>query len=368
MIKSNIALISPNNSAYSETFIQQHRLNIKGNVHYYYGGKIPILSDKGYNLTNLFFKRIIYKVLFKLKFLKFNEKEILFIKSLKKNNIQTIVIEYGDIAAELFEICALKKISIVPIFHGYDASKNHILKKNFQKYIQLIDYSVKTVAVSNKIKKTLVKLGANPQKIIVSPCAPSPSFYDLTPSFESVHFFALGRFVEKKAPYLTILAFKKVVDIYPNAKLTIAGEGSLLGVCRDLVNHFNLKNNIILYGKMDREKVTEYMQNSLAFIQHSIIASDGDSEGTPVAVLEASLSGLPVISTKHAGIPDVILHEKTGFLVDEKDVEQMSKYIIKLIEDKSLCKQLGANGKEYIQENFSIRHHINVINKIIYNE
>jgi glycosyltransferase involved in cell wall biosynthesis len=107
------------------------------------------------------------------------------------------------------------------------------------------------------------------------------------------------------------------------------------------------------------------MNNSIAFVQHSIIANDGDSEGTPVSVLEAQASSLPVIATIHGGIPDVVINGKTGILVKEMDIEGMAAAMIELINNKELAKQMGNLGRQRIKDNFSMETHLNKLNQCI---
>ena len=88
-------------------------------------------------------------------------------------------------------------------------------------------------------------------------------------------------------------------------------------------------------------------------------------EGTPVSILEASIAGLPIISTYHGGIPDVVLHEQTGLLCKEHDVNTMSTHMLQLLDDVAYAKQLGAAGKQHIKENFSLDRHIDVLNNTL---
>ena len=79
------------------------------------------------------------------------------------------------------------------------------------------------------------------------------------------------------------------------------------------------------------------MRHARAFLQHSVVAQDGESEGTPVSVMEAGASGMPVIATRHAGIPEVVVNEETGVLVDEHNVSAMSDAIVRLAQDPALA-------------------------------
>jgi glycosyltransferase involved in cell wall biosynthesis len=88
-------------------------------------------------------------------------------------------------------------------------------------------------------------------------------------------------------------------------------------------------------------------------------------EGTPVGILEASAAGLPVISTFHAGIPDVIIHEKTGLLCNEHDYKKMAENMLWVLEHSEESAAMGAAGRKNIKENFSMEKHIGKLNEII---
>jgi glycosyltransferase involved in cell wall biosynthesis len=107
------------------------------------------------------------------------------------------------------------------------------------------------------------------------------------------------------------------------------------------------------------------MKDSIAFVQHSRTAENGDMEGTPVAVLEAQAAALPVISTIHAGIPDVVVQGKTGFLVNEGDVNAMSQHMIDLANNFEMARQMGGTARQRIIENFTMKHHIDTLNDVI---
>ncbi|MNG12084.1 GDP-mannose-dependent alpha-(1-6)-phosphatidylinositol monomannoside mannosyltransferase [compost metagenome] len=122
---------------------------------------------------------------------------------------------------------------------------------------------------------------------------------------------------------------------------------------------------MLLPGVLSKEQFSDYIENALAFVQHSVTAINGDQEGTPVAVLEASASGLPVIATFHAGIPDVIVDGETGLLVAEHDVDAMTQKMMLLLSNKELAKQLGKNGKERIKTHFTMEKHLKTIDALI---
>ena len=139
----------------------------------------------------------------------------------------------------------------------------------------------------------------------------------------------------------------------------------MLDSCKDIAKLHEIEKNIWFTGRLNREEIAKLMENSLAFVQHSIISSSGDSEGTPVAILEAGAAALPVIATYHGGIPDVVINNETGILIQEHDVHEMAKAMSTLIENKPLAKKMGEAGRDRIKKNFSMNRYISKLREII---
>ncbi len=359
-----IALIGPNTIDQTPTFIMQHKNSLKGNLTYYFNGVLPEENTIEGLLLNRS-KKLIYSLKYILNISHLSIKEQALVSSFKKNKIQVVVTEYGTTAVAVLNVCKYLKIPLIPIFHGYDASIRTLLEEKKNLYQELFTYAIQIVCVSTTIKSKLISLGCNPLKITVTPCAPEDTFYNITPSFQKPIFVGIGRFVDKKAPYYTILAFQKVLSEFPNARLIIAGDGPLYPTCKNIVKHLKLDTNIELLGTVTPDKIMNLFSKSLAFVQHSIIAENGDSEGSPVAILEASLSGLPIISTYHSGIPDIVDDNKTGFLVREHDVNDMASKMKILLNDFQLAKKMGMHGKRFVKANYSKKMHTDILNNLI---
>ncbi len=356
----NIAIFSPNQNPYSETFIQAHKKNLKGKIYYYYGARNQIKLEND-NLKNTLLDRSQFKFFKKASYFFWRVK---LLKSLRHNKIDSILIEYGNHAHHLLPLLKKIKIPFVVHFHGYDASVNSVVEtcKNYKDVFNLAN---KVIVVSNAMKEKIENMGCTKKKIVLATYGPNDLFFNIVPTFSKKQFISIGRFVEKKAPNLLILAFSKVVAKYPSYVLKMAGDGVLMNDCENLVTRLGIGNNVQFLGVVSPEKYRSELQNSLAFVQHSITADNGDMEGTPLAVLEASAAGVPVVSTYHAGIPDVIIHQQTGLLCEERDVQKMAENIIELIENKELAIRLGTNGKARIKNEFNMNLHIAKIQKAL---
>lgn len=360
----NLAIISPLENAYSETFIQAHK-KIPGVRVFYYYGMSNFLHLEGYGALGSSNSKYWYNLQrkFKGKPYPFLYKKLLK-RSFKKNKIDVVLAEYGPTASDHLPAIREMNLPLVVHFHGYDATRKGALKI-YDNYKEVFSYASYVIGVSRKMVEQLINIGCPREKVIYNVCGPDPLFSEVQAKFLKKQFIAVGRFVDKKAPYLTILAFKQVLKVIPDAKLVMAGNGPLLNACQNIVKLNGLEKNVEFLGVISPQKYRELLAESFAFVQHSLTADDGDSEGTPVSILEASAAGLPVISTRHAGIPDVINHDKSGLLTEEMDVSGMAKYMITLLNDRSYAMQLGANGRKNIIENFTLDRHLEMLQKII---
>jgi glycosyltransferase involved in cell wall biosynthesis len=276
-----------------------------------------------------------------------------------------VLAEYGPTAVAILKICKQLNIPLVAHFHGYDASERTTIEKFGKSYRELFNYAAAVVAVSNKMITDLNNLGCAKEKIYLSPCGPSADFFQVKPLTNKKQFVAIGRFVEKKAPHLTLAAFKIVNEKHPDSNLVMIGEGELLSVCKHFAELWGMKNKVEFRGIQTADNIRITLSESIAFVQHSVVALNGDSEGTPVAVMEASAASLPVIATKHAGINDVIVNGQTGFLVEEKDVNSMAEYMIRIIEQPDLARKMGEAGRKNIKENFSLEKNLSELKQIL---
>ncbi|MCX7549364.1 glycosyltransferase [Xanthomarina sp. F2636L] len=361
-----IAILTPNKSTATETFIKNHIDFLPFEKIVVFGDKLPYLThkDKPSLISRLYIKyvNVLRKILGKKpKSLKAFQLK----KLLKSHEVDLVFAEYLITGAEVLDVCKDLKMPIIPIALGYDISLYSVLEKYQEKYKQLFQYASSVIVVSKHMKTNLLALNCPESKIIYSPAGPDSSFFELQPKLESKQVLAVGRFVEKKAPHLTILAFKEVLNKFPDATLVMAGDGVLLNVCKDLVRALKINNSVRFLGVINQEQQRELLEESLIFVQHSVIAKNGDSEGTPVAILEAMATGIPVVSTEHAGIPDIIEHDKTGLLVPEHNIQLMAEMISSLLSNNIRAKELGMHARLHVKQHFTLKTHIDTIAKVV---
>lgn len=365
----NIAIISPNRNVYSESFIQAHKEFLKGNIFFIYTDESDRYAMDGVPLPAVQWpspaRRLIHA--FQRHLLK--QTVIVPETTLEQffitQKIDVVLAEYGPTGLGILDACRRFQVPLVVHFHGFDAS--FILKRNPRFYERLFAAKVPLVVVSKLMMQNLLQAGAFPQCLHYNVYGPHPTFEGIaqkhTPTIPI--FLAIGRFVPKKAPHKTIVAFAETIKHVPNAQLWMVGDGDLLDVCQELTRALGIASSVRFLGVQSRAQIQDLMKQVTAFVQHSVTAPSGDMEGTPVAILEAMLAGLPVISTLHGGIPDVVLHEQTGYLCEEGDVKAMATYMIRLAQQPSLAREMGKKGMERIQNHFTLDRHIRSLQELL---
>jgi len=358
-----MAHVSPNARKDSSSFIKAHLSGIMCSVIHYHEGYLPRLKEEEAIHPLPFFHKVVFKFFRSWRGL--NRAEYQLMLQFKQDNIQLIFAEYGPTGAALQSLAKKLKIPLIVHFHGFDAHHRATLGKYKKGYQPFLSDGSKVIAVSQLMQQQIISWGMREENILYSPCGCDPKFVQTPIPSERSGFIAVGNFVPKKGPLKTIQSFALARQMGCSASLTMVGDGPLLKECQEWVMEHQLQDSILFTGALSHGDTFEKLNKSLVFLQHSITPEDGNKEGTPVAILEAQGLGLAVVSTRHAGIPDVVIEDKTGILVEEGDTEGMAHAILALWQDQDFAKQLGKQGRERVQNNYTIAHHLAKINQLI---
>ncbi len=376
--RTTICVIWPSVNAYSEMFIRTHVERMQANVKLLHGGHFPFLREDNRPLfpSRLFGQRgarflsewLARRPIESLRPGLLSElRDGLLARFLSRERVSAVLAEFGPTGAAVANACLATEVPLIVHFHGFDAYANQILEAYQTAYQQMFDIAETVVVVSRDMERQLLELGAPKEKVVYNPCgADTALFAGASPASAPPVFIAVGRFVEKKAPHLTLLAFAEVLRDVPDARLVMIGDGVLWDACRQLAEGLDIAHAVDFQGsKRYHSEVGTAMRGARAFVQHSMRTSSGDSEGTPVAVIEAGATGLPVVATRHGGIPDVVIDGETGYLVNEGDVEGMAERMLLLAKSPELAERLGSAARERIRGIFSIERSVSNLWKII---
>ena len=273
---------------------------------------------------------------------------------LQENRVQVVLGEYLDVCLPLLEIALELDIPFWSHAHGYDISMRLRDPGMKDKYLSYSD-GAGVIVGCEWARERLIRLGLPAQKLYVAACGVDVPKQPVIRSYMGhIQCLAVGRFVSKKAPLFTLAAIRKALEVCPNLRLDFIGSGDLIPAAQEYIRKFDLAENVTLCGSRSHSLVKRYMRSADIFVQHSITDPvTGDQEMMPVGILEAMAYNLPVVATRHAGIPEAVKEGITGYLVNEGNTIGMAEHIVRLAHDGELRDRMGYAGRTRIVERFS---------------
>lgn len=246
---------------------------------------------------------------------------------------------------------------LITTFRGYDIS-GFVRQKGENAYRQLFRHGDFFLTNCDFFRDKAISIGCPPEKIKVNRSGLDCDrfTYQLRSLAEDgwIQIATTGRLVEKKGIEYVIRAVARLVPTYPHLRYKIIGEGPLRQHFTDLIRELNLTENVELMGWCNETEIVETLRNTHIFVAPSITAANGDRDA-PINVLkEAMAVGLPVVSTYHGGIPELVEDGKSGFLVPEKDAIALAEKLAYLIEHPQLWTQMGKAGREFVLEHYNL--------------
>ena len=281
------------------------------------------------------------------------------LRLLSRTDARLLHIYFGQIAVHLLPLIRTWKNPSIVSFHGADVTVDMDKPAYRESTLQMLD-AVKLVLVrSESLRRALIDLGCDPKKIEVQRTGiPLQEFAFHERSFPNDGEWRLvqaGRLIEKKGLPVTLRAFAVFLRKYPNATLTIAGEGPLLGELQKLSCELNIERHVSFTGFISQEQLRDIYYRSHIFVHPSQTGHDGNVEGIPNSMLEAMASGLPVFATDHGGIPEAVENGVSGVLVRERDHEAIANALLNATQDSDSLARIARNGAEAVRKNFDLQ-------------
>ncbi len=205
-------------------------------------------------------------------------------------------------------------------------------------------------ATSEFLKRSVKRLNSNIEGIRVIPFGIDPAQFDYCQrdSISKIRIGIAKSLLPKYGVDILIRAFHILSSSRSNIELLIAGRGEFESKYKQLVRDLQLDKRVRFPGFIDHDKLPDFLRGIDIFAMPSV--SDGESFG--VAALEASATGLPVVATRVGGVPEVVMHNKTGLLVERKNVKELADALEKLIKDPDLREKMGRAGRAYVEDNY----------------
>jgi glycosyltransferase involved in cell wall biosynthesis len=267
----------------------------------------------------------------------------------------------------LAEACAKAGVPLVVHFYGFDAHHHQVHAEYAEAYrASLFKIASAVVVVSRAMGNELERLGCPRELIRLIPCGVELTRFTGGDAAKSEpNLLTTMRLLPKKGPLLLIRAFSEVLRSVPEARLTIVGDGPEEPAIRALIEELNLGHHVQLTGALPPHDLSLTLRTARAYVQPSVPQPNGDTEGTPVALLEASATGLPIVASRVGGIPDSVIDGVTGFLVEPGDWQALVKPLAVLLSQPERAGKMGRAAHAHMAAHYDQRSQLAQLRQLI---
>jgi colanic acid/amylovoran biosynthesis glycosyltransferase len=279
---------------------------------------------------------------------------------LENRKARLIHAHFGTTGVLTFRLKKALNIPHVTTFYGFDISQLAAKKKWLKLFKVLFHEGDLFLVEGPHMNLKLKALGCPEDKIRIQRIAIHVDQIFFRPrkpkekGEKAILIFA-GRFIEKKGLIYALQALKKVRIKNNDFEFRIVGDGPLKVELTEFIRKNRMENYIRLLGFLSYEAYLKEMQKADIFLHPSVTAADGDSEGgAPTTILEAQAMGMPVISSYHADIPNIVVPGESALLSEERDREKLSENILHLLDSQAAWKEMGHAGRGFVEKYHNI--------------
>ena len=241
---------------------------------------------------------------------------------------------------------------IVTAFHGEDVTN---YPKRFRPglYSPLFEQGDLFLPISARWNDSLMAMGCPPERIRVHRMGVDLRRFvpRSSGSQQRVRIATVGRLVEKKGIEDAIMALSTVRTPF---EYLVAGDGPLRNQLEALARERLPAGAVHFLGAQTQDAVIPLLQSADIFLAPSVTGADGDIEGIPVSIMEAMALALPIVSTRHSGIPELVSHGVSGLLLEEHDIAGLSSALSDLAADPALRARFGAAGRAIVASEYNV--------------
>lgn len=273
---------------------------------------------------------------------------------LRQHGVTAVLAEFGPLGCWIAPVARAAALPVFVYFRGYDASSRLRSVGTVQAYRRLMRQVDGVFAVSAYLVENLRRVGVSHANTHVIPSGTNPHLF--RPGTKDPALVAtVGRFVDKKRPEANLRAFAAAAVRWPALRLQMVGDGPQLERCRALARELRVDSRVDFLGAQDHASVAVLLSRARVFLQHSVTAPSGETEGLPSSIQEAMAAGAVVVSTRHAGIPEIVIDGKTGWLVDEKDDVGYAHALMKVFDDPARADAMSHWARQVAEERLDTR-------------
>jgi colanic acid/amylovoran biosynthesis glycosyltransferase len=246
---------------------------------------------------------------------------------------------------------------LVVAFRGADTTK-YVARRGPRVYARTFRQARLLLPVCDFLGRRLVDLGAPPERVVVHRTGIDLRrwpYREREPKGGGrLRLVTVGRLVEKKGIEYVLRAVRILVDRGLDIEYRILGDGPRRDRVAALAAELGLEQRVVLHGRHAQEKLRDWLEGSDMLVAASVTAADGDEEGIPNVLKEAMALGLPVVGTRHAGIPELIEDGVSGLLVAERDEAGLADALERLAREPGRWAAMGRAGRAKVEMEYDI--------------
>lgn len=341
----------------SETFIYQLLKNHKRYraivlSQYAYQNKEVFPLDGVYSLreTTSFPRYLVERIRFK-----FFSRSHFFEQTLRDTQTKAIHAHFGQLGCLILPTARRLALPLVTSFYGYDVSNFWQRKGWLERYRALFEEGDLCLVLGPNMRQDLLNLGCPAQKIEILPLAVNSEQFQYrrkaAGAKDVINLASCGRLIPKKGMDVTLRALSLIAGDYPRLRLQIMGDGPQRESLQALSAALGLTERVVWHGSQPPARVAEIMREADLFVLASRTdPATGEMEGTPAVLLEAQLIGLPVLSTRHADIPSIVLDEESGLIVPAGDAQALARGLETLLQAPQRWPDMGHAGHAFVRQ------------------
>ena len=291
------------------------------------------------------------------------------VRLMREQRPRVVLGHFGFTALRVLPAARRAGVPVVAHFNGVDAS-SFLLNPYYRRSMRVAARQLAgVVVVARYMYDAMRELGVPSDRLHLIPYGvPVGEFRPADPGAvarEPCRFLAVGRLVDKKDPLAVVRAFAACAAVSPGATLTVIGHGPLDAAARALARELKVADRVTFLGAQSGDRVRAEMAAAGAFVQHSVTSNGGDKEGWPVAIAEAVASGLPVVATAHAAIPQQVEDGVTGYVVPEHDWQAMGDRMARLAGDGALRARMGVAARAKAEREFDFADKVRQLQDVL---
>lgn len=293
-------------------------------------------------------------------------------REIKKHRVSVLHSHFGHTGFEVLPVKRRSGLPMVTTFYGHDVSALPRQEEWRQRFSQLFRDGEVFITEGPVMKNRLVELGCQPEKVHIVKlgiCLEKYQFRKRQPHQPGQGHRVLfcGRFTEKKGVIYALKAVRRSREVLDDIELHIIGDGDLRPQIEAFIAENQMTSYTYLHGSQSHERVIDEIQKADLLLVPSVTGSDGDSEGgAPTILLEAQACGVPIVASRHADIPNVVVEGGSALLSDERDDAMLARHILEVLQEPARWSRMGDVGRGFVEQNHNVSSQVATLEDIYF--